>query len=337
MENGDTSDYGDSVSSACITPVSPIFPNVNGSIDQDEEVAQTSQVTASKSDGNLVCSDCLKNQQDHQNSSKQSVNLDRDLKSRSCPECRTSFSKNDISDRTSRLEDSNDSVSCDSKSLYLSTTESCTASVVSCEDSVSEIESSSMSSSTATVILGLSEGEPSVDNGTASSTEKLPTDNSLKETQSETSSSEEQNFTGEKMSRELHDSEHVALENSNSSKDISCDQEGTECVESTVPPSTCSSDSTLTSSAREAFPSTSTLRPSSSELFTRYLDVDGLTHVSDPVQDMLRQIEMAHQAKVESLRRQLQDVQRRRAVAGDGGASGQTSDLADEVVCRLNK
>lgn len=330
MENGDTSDYGDSVSSACITPVSPVFPSVNGSIDQAEEVAQTSQVTTSKSDGNIACNDCLENQQDHQNSSKQSGNLDRDLKSRSCPECRTSFSKNDLSDRTSTLEDSNNSVSCDSKSLYLSTTESCTASVVSCEDSVSEIESSSMSSSTATVILGPSEGEPGVDNGTAS-----PTDNSLNETQNETSSPEEQNFIGERMSKELYD-EHAALQNSNSSKDMYCDEEGTECVESTVPPSTCSSDSTLTSSAREAFPSTSTLRPSSSELFTRYLDVDGLTHVSDPVQDRLRQLEMAHRAKVESLRRQLQDVQRRQAVAGDGGASGRTSDLADEVVCRLN-
>ena len=62
--------------------------------------------------------------------------------------------------------------------------------------------------------------------------------------------------------------------------------------------------------------------------------MDGLTHVSDPVQDRLRQIEMAHQAKVESLQRQLLDVQRRRATAGDGGASGKTSDLADEVVCR---
>lgn len=334
MENGDTSDYGDSVSSACITPISPVFRSVNGSIDQDEEVVQTSQVTASKSDGNLMCKDCFKNQQD---SSKQSEsgNIDKDLKSKSCPECRTSFSQNDVSGSTSTLEDSNDSAACDSKSLYLSTTESCAASVVSCEDSVSEIETSSMSSSTATVILDPSEGQTScVDSGTTPSTEKLLTDNSLKETQEEDSSAEEPNLTGEKTSKEPGDSEHLTLDNSNCSKDITCDEEGTECVESTVPPSNCSSDSTLTSSAREAFPSTSTLRPSSSELFTRYLDVDGLTHVSDPVQDRLRQIEMAHQAKVESLRRQLLDVQRRRAAAGDGGASGRTSDLADEVVCR---
>jgi len=67
------------------------------------------------------------------------------------------------------------------------------------------------------------------------------------------------------------------------------------------------------------------------------LDVDGLTHVSDPVQDRLRQIEMEHQAKVESLQRQLRDFQRRRATGGDGGASVQTSDLADEVVRRKKK
>lgn len=337
MENGDTSDYGDSVSSACITPISPVFPSVNGSIDQDEEVVQTSQVTASKSDGNLMCKDCFKNQHEHQNKSKQSGSLDRDLKSKSCPECRTSFSQSDVSGSTSTLEDSDDSAACDSKSLYLSTTESCVASVVSCEDSVNEIESSSMSSSTATVILDPSEGEISVDNGTTSSTENIVTDNSLKETQEEVSLAEEPNSTGEKLCKEPCDSEHSMLGNSNCTQDVPCDEEGTECIESTVPPSNCSSDSTLTSSAREAFPSTSTLRPSSSELFTRYLDVDGLTHVSDPVQDRLRQIEMAHQAKVESLRRQLQDVQRRRAAVVDGGASGRTSDLADEVVCRQKK
>ncbi|KAL9980228.1 hypothetical protein ACROYT_G008784 [Oculina patagonica] len=333
MENGDTSDYGDSVSSACITPISPVFPSVNGSIDQDEEVTQTSQVTASKSDGNLMCKDCYKNQQGISKQSE-SGNLDNDLKSKSCPECRTTFSQNDVSGSTSTLEDSNDLAACDSKSLYLSTTESCAASVVSCEDSVSEIETSSMSSSTATVILDPSEGETSsVDSGTTPSTEKLLSDNSLKETQEEDSSAEEPNLAGEEMPKEPHNSEHLTSDNSNS-KDIPCDEEGTECVETTVPPSNCSSDSTLTSSAREAFPSTSTLRPSSSELFTRYLDVDGLTHVSDPVQDRLRQIEMAHQAKIESLRRQLLDVQRRRAAAGDGGASGRTSDLADEV-CSL--
>ena len=85
----------------------------------------------------------------------------------------------------------------------------------------------------------------------------------------------------------------------------------------------------------KASPSTSTLRPSSSELFNRYLDIDGLTYVSDPVQERLRQIEMAHQAKVEALQRQLLDVQKRRKALPEGGTAGRTSDLADEVVCRF--
>lgn len=334
LENVDTSDYGDSVSSACVTPVSPVFPSGNGIIDQQEEVTPTPHVTASKSDGNLMCKDCFKIQQEKEDSRKEFGNIDRDLKSKSCPECRTSFSQNDLSGSTSTLEDVSDSAACDSRSLYLSTSESCVASVVSCEDSVKEIESSSMTSSTATVILDTSEGETPVDNETSSLSEKLSTDNSLKEMQENVSSPEEINSTSEEIFQETCNSDHLTLDSSNCSKDIPCDEEGTECIETSVPPSNSSSDSTLTSNAREAFPSTSTLRPSSSELFTRYLDVDGLTHVSDPVQDRLRQIEMVHQAKVESLQRQLLDVQRRRATGGEGGASGQTSDLADEVVCR---
>ena len=334
VENVDTSDYGDSVSSACITPVSPVFPSGNGIIDQQEEFTPTSHVTASKSDGNLMCKDCFKIQQGKESSNKEFDNLDRDLKSKSCPECRTSFSQNDLSGSSSTLEEISDSAAFDSRSLYLSTSESCAASVVSCEDSVREIESSSMTSSTATVIPDPSDGETPIDSGTSSLSEKLSTDNSVKETEENILSHEEQNSTSEEIFQETCNSEHLTLDNSNCSKDIPCDEEGTERVETSVPPSNSSSDSTLTSSAREAFPSTSTLRPSSSELFTRYLDVDGLTHVSDPVQDRLRQIEMEHQAKVESLQRQLLDVQRRRATGGDGGVSGRTSDLADEVVCR---
>ena len=337
VENVDTSDYGDSVSSACITPVSPVFPSSNGIIDQQEEVMPASHVTASKSDGNLICKDCFKNQQESKNTGKEFGNVGRNMKSKSFPECRTSFSQDDLSGSTSTLEDVSDPAVCDSGSLYLSSSASCVASVVSCEDSVNEIESSSMTSSTATVILDPSEGEHTVESGTSSSSEKLSTDNSVKDTQENFLSPEETNSTSEEIFQETCNSEHLTLDNSNCSKGIPCDEEGTECVEASVPASNSSSDSTLTSSAREAFPSTSTLRPSSSELFTRYLDVDGLTHVSDPVQDRLRQIEMAHQAKVESLQRQLLDAQKRRATEGDGDASGQTSDLADEVVRRKKK
>lgn len=337
MENGDTSDYGDSVSSACITPVSPVFPSGNRIINQHEDVMLTSQVTASKSDGNLMCEDCFKNQQEKGNTRKEFGNIERDLKSKSCPECRTSFSQNDLSGSTSTLEDVSDPAACDSRSLYLSTSESCIASVGSCEDRVNETENSSMTSSTATVILDPSEGETPVESGTSLSSELSPEDNLVKETRENVSLAEEPNSASDKIPQETCNSEHSTLDNSNCSDESPCDEERTECIESSVMPSNSSSDSTLTSSVREAFPSTSTLRPSSSELFTRYLDVDGLTHVSDPVQERLRQIEMAHQAKVESLQRQLLDVQRRRAIGGDGGVSGQTSDLADEVVCKKER
>ena len=331
MENGDTSDYGDSVSSACITPVSPVFPSINNSIDQDEGVPQTTLITVSKSDGNLMCKDCFKNQQELQRDSKQFGNLDSDLKSKSCPECRTCFSQNDASESKSTTKDGSDSESCDSKSIYLSTTESCAASVVSCEDSVSEIESS-MSSSTTTVILEPSE-EGSINNGESSSSETLSTDKA----QERVSSAEDKNSAGDILPQESCNANHLTEDSSKCNSDISYDEEGTECVESVLPPSSSSSNSTLTSSVQEPSPSTTTLRPSSSELFARYLDIDGLTHISDPVQDRLRQIEMTHHAKVESLRRQLLDAQRRRAAVGEGGIcmcpSGRTSDLADEVVC----
>jgi len=203
VENADTSDYGDSVSSACITPVSPVFPSGNGIIDQHEEFTPTSHITASKSDGNLMCKDCFKIQQEKENSRKEFGNLDRDLKSKSCPECRTSFSQNDLSGSMSTLEDVNDLASCDSRSLYVSTSESCVTSVVSCEDSVKEIESSSMTSSTATVILDPSEGETPIDSGTSSSSEKLSTDNSVKETEEMISCPEEPNSTSEEIFQEL--------------------------------------------------------------------------------------------------------------------------------------
>lgn len=341
MENGDTSDYGDSVSSACITPVSVVFPSANSSIDQDEEVTQTCHVTESKSDGNLVCKNCLKNQQGLDDSSNKQFNsLDRNLKSRSCPECRTAFSENgDIPGSSSTAKDSvGDTAVPESRSLYLSAqTDSCEASVVSCEDSISEIESS-MSSSTATVILDTSEGDTNIENGRSSSSEKISTEDSIKETQETTPSDEEQNSHEEKGSGESCNGESLTVDGSTFSKGIPCDEEGTECIESSQEPLTKSSSSTtLTSSTHGTSPSTSTLRPSSSELFTRYLDVDGLTYVCDPVQVRLRQIEMAHQAKVESLQRQLLDVQRRRGVSTDGGTAGRTSDLADEVVRKLTE
>ena len=119
LENGDTSDYGDSVSSACITPVSPVFPSVNNGIDQDEGVTQTCRVTASKSDGNLMCKDCLKNQQELDHNGKQFNSLDRNLKSRSCPECRTAFTENNIQESASTAKDIvNDTAAFESKSLY---------------------------------------------------------------------------------------------------------------------------------------------------------------------------------------------------------------------------
>ena len=334
MENGETSDYGDSVSSACITPVSPVFPNVNGSIDHDEQVTQTCLVTASKSDGNLMCKDCFKNQQELNNIDKQFNSLDRNLKSRSCPECRTAFSENSFPASAFTAKDVvSDTVASESRSLYLSAqSDSTAASIVSCENSTSELESS-MSSSTATVILDPIEGDTNVENGQLPSSGKISSESSVNETQATTSAEEETISPEEEGSQEGCNRESSTVDGSAVSKDIPYDEEGTECVENSGEPLTkSSSNMTLTSSVHGTSPSTSTLRPSSSELFTRYLDVDGLTYVSDPVQERLRQIEMAHQAKVESLQRQLLDARRRRTLSADGGVTGRTSDLADEVV-----
>lgn len=326
MESNDTSDYGDSVSSACVTPVSPVFPN---SMEQDERLLATTHISESKSDGSLICKDCFENQEGLQNDSKEFGGVDKAVKSKSCHNCRTTLSQN-LSESKSTTKDISDSESCDSKSIYLSTTDSCAAGVVSCEDCVSEIESS-MSSSTATVILEPND-EAISDNGENSLSEKLLAG----ETNEEVFSAREINSVDDIQPQESHESKCMIEDHSKCSANISCDEEIKECTETGLPPSSSSSQSTLTSSVQETIPSTTTLRPGSSELFTRYLDVDGLTHIVDPVQDRLRQIEMAHQAKIESLQRKLLDTQSRQAAVGERGTclSGQTSDLADEV-CSL--
>ena len=329
LENGDTSDYGDSVSSACVTPVSPVFPSVNSSIEQEEEALQTCHVTASKSDGNLMCKDCLKHQQALDDNRKQLFDsLDRNLKSKSCPECRTDISDNDIPQSTPIAKDT---VALESKSVYVS------AQSDSCLRSVGDVESS-MCSSTQTVILDSTEGDSAIENGLESS-EKTSSESLTEETQQMTSVVEEQSSLQEEGLQESSDVGQYMVETvhgSSFSKGIPLDEEGTECSENSQgTPAKSSSNLTLTGSTHEATPSTSTLRPSSSELFTRYLDIDGLTYVSDPVQERLRQIEMAHQAKVEALQRQLLDTQRRRMTSTEGGTAGRTSDLADEVVCSM--
>lgn len=335
LENGDTSDYGDSVSSACVTPVSPVFPSANRRIEQEEEALQTCHVTASKSDGNLMCKDCLKQQQALDDNRKQLFDsLDRNLKSKSCPECRTDVSDNNIPQSTPITKDT---VALESNSMYVSAqSDSCSRSVVSCEDSVGDIESS-MSSSTQTVILDSTEGDSAIESGLESS--EKTSESLTEETQQKTSVVEEPTSPQEEDSQESSNVGQCTVETVHSSlfnKVIPSDEEGTECSENCQgTPAKSSSNLTLSSSTDEATPSSSTLRPSSSELFTRYLDIDGLTYVSDPVQERLRQIEMAHQAKVEALQRQLLDTQRRRMTSTEGGTAGRTSDLADEVVCSV--
>ena len=324
MENGDTSDYGDSVSSACITPISPIFP---GSIEQDERLLSTTHISESKSDESLVCKDCFENQQGLQKDSNEFGSVDKDVNSKSCHNCRTTLSQN-LSESKSTTKEISDSESCNSKSMYLSTTDSCAAGVVSCEDSVSEIENS-MSSSTATVILEPNDEAISGD-GENSSSEKF----SSSETDEEVFPADEINSVGDMQPQESHESKHLTADHSKCAADTSCGGERKDCTETVLPSSSSSSQSTLTNSFHEMSPSAKTSRQGLSELFTGYLDVDGLTHIADPVQDRLWQIEVAHQANIESLRRKVLDAQRGRAAVGERGAcpSGQTSDLADEVV-----
>ena len=178
-----------------------------------------------------------------------------------------------------------------------------------------------MSSSSATVILDPIEGESNAESKHSPS-EKLSITTLTKEA-NETERSEEE----------------LRVEEDCNEQSVTCEpsfeEEQTECSDRNSEEllTKSASVSTLTGPVQEISSSTATLRASSSELFTRYLDVDGLTYVSDPVQKRLRQIEMAYQAKVESLQRQLIDAQRRRTLSSENkGASGITSDLADEVV-----
>lgn len=316
VENGDTSDYGDSVSSACITPVSPTFPN--GGIDQ-EKTSRFCHITESKSDGNLFCKNCSKNRLELDESSKHFSCLDKNLKSRSCPECRTDFSENGA------LDSGSETVASETTSLYSSVqSDSNALSILSCGDSVSEVDS--MTSSTATIILDPSEGESNFESK-HSPAKKTSITTLIKETD-ETERSEEEQRVEEDCNEQ-----NVTCEGSFTT--TMCEEEQTECFDRSAGENLTKSASvsTLTGPVQETSSSTATVRASSSELFTRYLDVDGLTYVSDPVQERLRQIEMAHQAKLESLQRQLIDAQRRRTLSSENkGASGKTSDLADEVV-----
>lgn len=302
------------MSSACITPVSPIFPN--GGIDQ-EEAGRFCHITESKSDGNLFCKNCLKNQLELDDSSKHVFSLDKNLKSRSCPECRTDFSENGA------LDSGSETVVSESTSLYRSAqSDSNAVGILSCDDN--EVES--MSSSSATVILDPSEGDSNVESKHSPS-EKLSITTLRKETNESERSEEEQRV------EEDFNEQSVTCEGS--LRTAMCEEEQTECSDRNSEEilTKSASVSTLTGPVQEISSSTATLRASSSELFTRYLGVDGLTYVSDQVQKRLRQIEMAYQAKVESLQRQLIDAQRRRTLSSENkGASGITSDLADEVV-----
>ena len=309
VENGDTSDYGDSVSSACITPVSPTFPN--GGIEQ-EEAGRFCHITESKSDGNLFCKNCLKNRLEPDESSERPFSLDKNLKSRSFPECRTDFSEN------AALDSGSETVVSESTSLYRSAqSDSNAVGILSCDDN--EVES--MSSSSATVILDPNEGESNVESKHSPS-EKLSITTLTKE------SNETERLEEELRVEEDCNEQSVTCEPSFEEEQTECSNRNSEEILTKS-----ASVSTLTGPVQEISSSTATLRASSSELFTRYLDVDGLTYVSDPVQKRLRQIEMAYQAKVESLQRQLIDAQRRRTLSSENkGASGITSDLADEVV-----
>ena len=302
------------MSSACITPVSSTFPN--GGIEQ-EEAGNFCHITESKSDGNLFCKNCLKNGLEPDKSSEHVFSLDKNLKSRSCPECRTDFSEN------AALDSGSETVVSESTSLYRSAqSDSYAVGILSCDDN--EVES--MSSSSATVILDSSEGESNVESKHSPS-EKLSITTLTKEANETERSEEEQ--------RVEEDCNEQSVTCEGSLRTTMSEEEQTECSDRNSEEilTKSASVSTLTGPVQEISSSTATLRASSSELFTRYLDVDGLTYVSDPVQKRLRQIEMAYQAKVESLQRQLIDAQRRRTLSSENkGASGITSDLADEVV-----
>ena len=81
--------------------------------------------------------------------------------------------------------------------------------------------------------------------------------------------------------------------------------------------------------------SCSTLKPSFSQLLTRYMDIDGLTIVVDEVQERLRRAQAEHQLQLSQLRAQLLQERGRRLLCDQCSAASpasKTSDLADELV-----
>ena len=328
-------------------------------------------LSSSRSDGELVtkCSQC-KDCYSHRGTSKVLNHTKSNLKSDACADCSTLDPVLGCSESHSK---SKSEAAENIKSLYYSTTAPCTDSIISCADSTMEL-SNSVTSSTTTVILEANEEsrcglgkEASVcvqdsqhrvslgeEDGKLLQEPKDEDARALTEDQSEGQGVTLSEKDTECSVLEAND-EHSEKRAENQSEGqgmsfIGDSANGTSTHEDTreraehrsereTENTTASENDNAESQCNvytvpECSPSNCTLKPSSSQLLTKYMDIDGLTLVVDVVQERLRQIECFHQLHVNSLHNQLLEERRRRQVCdhGDVGSPSKTNDLADEVV-----
>ena len=201
--------------------------------------------------------------------------------------------------------------------------ESGSTSIISCDSSTPDINDS-MTSSTATVILSCSECLEGSSNGTSGTENRTVEGISFKSNGFSQSSTVELDIPATENTDDRPPRDSEIIQNSVDA----CD--GNSAEQGSSKPAIDSSDK-----LKESNPSNVTLRASGSTLFSKYLDIDGLTLLVDIVQERLMQIQTGHQQYVDSLHAQLAElVERRRAYCGllGPGSPHRASDLADEIV-----
>lgn len=301
----------------------------------------------SKSDGNLVA--IAKEQKDiiHDCVQRTPLNYtDSRLSTAFCSACRKDIAiTNGESLTAGRDEDS------DSTGELCSNIDN-TSSVISPDNSTSDI-SDSMTSSTATVILScselqddngqgtcISESDEAVVDGVACKTDNGPTKEppqKLDDVPGKLTDIRPCDTTGENdVPGELTDIKPCDNTGENLTE---CDMtfKNSPCGYEVRSTGQCNSNSVENTSEHNKTTNSITLKPSSSSLFSKYLDIDGLTLVTDVVQERLRQIYTAHQNCVDLLHGQLVE-ERRRGCCGHNSGLGspyRTSDLADEIVSTI--
>ena len=295
---------------------------------ETNQLCNSPSLPSSKSDGDLVKSarehkDCIRDYIQR----SQSNPVDSELRTKFCGECKDLLAKNISSANTAKCLNSKnveDPNTANAGEQYNdSKDESGSTSIISCDSSTPDINDS-MTSSTATVILSCSECLEGSSNGTSGTENRTVEGISIKSNGFSQSSTVELDIPATENTDDRPPRDSEIIQNSVDA----CD--GNSAEQGSSKPAIDSSDK-----LKESNPSNVTLRASGSTLFSKYLDIDGLTLLVDIVQERLMQIQTGHQQYVDSLHAQLAElVERRRAYCGllGPGSPHRASDLADEIV-----